>query len=602
MDVLRQHLDDILDSVVLITGTERQSFGTGFAIHSECGATWILTCAHVLRDVSEATDDIRKADDVWVENQPAEVLACGQPQEADLAVLKVKGLAIPPLKLDLAVKKEMHCRIAGFAELAGKLKRAESLASTLGSRVIMKDPAGPRVKAWQLRINDKNLLKDGYSGSPVVCIDTGAVVAVTSHSEDKGECGYAISLINLKDVWSELPSQLLRSPALASGFLVEQQREFLDELFRNPPVSLEQLYTWCRKAMPPDLPCELAADSGSLDLLDWLEGKRQLSGGLVPLLFVLRKLLPRVVDPKDRSRLQQCINKIGRHFDVSEAPRPVDAAPPKAEGSPALMLEIWPEAPPGKRCNVQAWLIHSGGLPVEVYTRDQDDALNVADEEGLIALVEDLYGILSKRLSREKIDEKTVILEFVLPREFLGWAVEQWTDGFGDPVGIRFPVVVRSRERLRDPKWQLGWETYWDCLSGHGKKGLCDSFWWFDESQWRDVRDKVPQGSCIGLCFVPDLLAPRRRNAVLYLLHHGAAVILWPRLEAMAWTQQFQTSAGARTVGDLPEVVRELRYKLWRERKEIAPCYNLTLLWDDPSRRIPDEARSDDEFLQGPTE
>jgi hypothetical protein len=101
---------------------------------------------------------------------------------------------------------------------------------------------------------------------------------------------------------------------------------------------------------------------------------------------------------------------------------------------------------------------------------------------------------------------------------------------------------------------------------------------------------------------VPDLLAPPRQNAVLYLLHHGTPVALWPRREAglAELVQQLQTFAAGNPLKDLPDIICHMRYKLWADNQEQDPGYNLTLLWDDPTRRLPEGPQNDDEFFQAP--
>jgi formylglycine-generating enzyme required for sulfatase activity len=195
--------EEILKSVVLITVTGSKTFGTGFAIRSERGETWIVTCAHVVKDVSEASN-------IRVRGKPVvEFLARGEPEEVDLAVLKVQGLTIPPLKLGLAGEKDMACSIVGYAELVGKQKRALSLQGKLDNPVVLEASGGPPVTGWKLRIEGETPLKGGYSGSPVICTATGTVVAVATYEEDQGKSGYAISPKHLKDVWPDMPLGLL---------------------------------------------------------------------------------------------------------------------------------------------------------------------------------------------------------------------------------------------------------------------------------------------------------------------------------------------------------------------------------------------------------
>jgi hypothetical protein len=183
----------------------------------------------------------------------------------------------------------------------------------------------------------------------------------------------------------------------------------------------------------------------------------------------------------------------------------------------------------------------------------------------------------------------------------LSQSVEQWTDEFDDPLGTVFPVVVRPRERLRDRKLQLGWQNCWDTLLSNWEKTFPDSLWWFERSQRRQIRGKLQEGVCIALRFVPDLHAPLQQNAVLYLLHNGVSVALWPRQDEglTDFADGLQAFLQHKPLKDLPQIIRALRYQLWAEQKESAPCYHLTLLWDDPRRHIPLPVE-DDEFLQPP--
>lgn len=149
---MAQALDEILDSVVLITGTAGKKFGTGFAIQSKHNETYILTCAHVVEDVGGD-------DNVEVESKPAEVVACGSSKAVDLAVLKIQDLDIPALKLELTAGEDIaDINVVGFAKLAGDSKRAEVLEGRLGSPVVLKASEESRVKAWRLWIEGKTLL------------------------------------------------------------------------------------------------------------------------------------------------------------------------------------------------------------------------------------------------------------------------------------------------------------------------------------------------------------------------------------------------------------------------------------------------------------
>ncbi|OEU77893.1 MAG: hypothetical protein BA865_08425 [Desulfobacterales bacterium S5133MH4] len=216
--------NDIIKSVVQITGNTGK-FGTGFVFASENGEIWILTCAHVVRDVGGRINVRIK--DQRVMDKPIEVLACGEKHEADLAVLKTtekEGEHIPVLKLGLGGNEDLPVCICGFAFLYGEFHKAEPLKGTAKKIVVLQEDGGPLITAWKLLMNSNNLLEEGYSGSPVVSVATQTVFAIASISEYKGERGYAVSLAHLQDVWSAMPQELLGLQQVAAAHPQREQR------------------------------------------------------------------------------------------------------------------------------------------------------------------------------------------------------------------------------------------------------------------------------------------------------------------------------------------------------------------------------------------
>jgi hypothetical protein len=581
--------DDILDSLVLITESSGKRFGTGFAVRCEQGATWVVTCAHVIDKLKKMSD--KTSDVLRVRGRSAQLVACASPEEADLAVIKVEGIEIPVLRLGFGQARGKPCLIAGYAKFAGERRRAEPLDATLGYPVVIEASDGTRVKAWKLWIKGQTPLEVGYSGSPVIDA-TGAVFAVASDNTYQGERGYAVSLAHLRSVWPDLPPGLLPEEPPARAWLDREEHEFLETLFAKSPVP--DLRRWCHQAMPPDLPHEIPANANALDLLEWLMERGQQR---VPLLEVLRKLAPKIAEAQARTRLEQIIQRTEAHFGVIKgpaAPKPTMAVPQEA----ALLLEIWPPMPSENRCHVQGWLFRSTDLVQKVYVREKAQALRLNDPEDLKDLVEDLHGIFVER----GVSEDRVIIEFILPTPLLSQAVEQWTDRVGVPLGIDFPVVVRARERLRNSRLQLHWPGCWQTLCARHSQTFPDGLWWFEDSVWRQVPRKLQEGVCIALHFVPNVLAPPTQNALLYLLHRGAPVALWPRQsQGLAdFERALNTFLQGKAHDNLPQVIRNVRRELWEAQQENAACYHLTLLWDDPTRRMPGQPEHDEELYQAP--
>jgi len=427
----------------------------------------------------------------------------------------------------------------------------------------------------------------------------------------------------------------------------------LEDLFQTLPISDEQLRAWCHQAMPKGKPHEISTDANRLDLLEWLMDRGPLASGQLPLLTVMRHVfaqkkiaalqsnwerlsqklavlekqwidetraeekfrLQSLIDEtqSERDRIEQqllkraetltesdpneqrLLEQTARHFGIRADQTQPEPTPAKAEETPTLLLHIWRPSP-DKRCHVQGWLFYSAELNPQVYTRDADRALNLTDEQELVDLLEELR----KELARRGI-YKHLPIEFILSMELLSQPVEQWLDEDSDPLGIQAPVVVRSRDRLLDPAWQRGWQERWDRLLAQRDQRLQDRLWCFEADQREQVPIKLEEGWCIALCFIPDWQASR--HVVRYLLRNGAPVVFWPHQEGGLDTAA-QQRLGERLAGnlkDLPEITRQMRLQLWGQKQKTDPCFHLTLLWDDPTRRPPLKPESDDEFLPGLT-
>src|SRR5215470_8289674 len=102
---------DWLDSVVLVTSSDPQidKFGTAFLVHQDDQTAFVVTCAHVVRDVG-GQESARIAD------ASVTVVALGtEHDDIDLAVLQVTGLrGKRPLPLSNAGEKDRHFIIPGY--------------------------------------------------------------------------------------------------------------------------------------------------------------------------------------------------------------------------------------------------------------------------------------------------------------------------------------------------------------------------------------------------------------------------------------------------------------------------------------------------------
>jgi len=205
-------MKDLEESVVLITSADpkkKDVIGTGFVIYREAQTSYVLTCAHVVKDVGGENN-------VLIYRQAARVIASSDVNDFDLAVLAVEHKSLlerPILRLDFSGGEGKGCKVktAGYYLYSSEKKRSlASIEGVLGRQKFREDPdTGDRAKAWEIHINQGQLQK-GYSGSPVVNLSNGKVTGVVTNmgSENSGEVGEIISIEALEIVCPELVQKI----------------------------------------------------------------------------------------------------------------------------------------------------------------------------------------------------------------------------------------------------------------------------------------------------------------------------------------------------------------------------------------------------------
>ena len=185
------------NSIVNIESVSNNSFGTGFVIHSDERGVYILTCAHVVDDVETPV----------VENVLAKVVAKGS--FVDMAVLYVSKLHLEALSLQTEDCENLDVEVIGFSSFNQNLTQKKHINATLYKELIelhsKEDDLFYTVR--KIKAKDGFNFDRGNSGSPVICRDSGNVIAMISNKEGS-DIGYAINIANVKEVWKDIPSEL----------------------------------------------------------------------------------------------------------------------------------------------------------------------------------------------------------------------------------------------------------------------------------------------------------------------------------------------------------------------------------------------------------
>lgn len=254
------------DSVFLISSKEvgNENFGSAFAIYKSKASVYLLTCAHVVKDVGGP-------EQVKVDDYKVKVLFQSSLSDTtdDLAIIQIEGISDVPV-LPLADCGEMGLPFCIFGwylydRRNGDFK-SEVITGILGKpgRSKIKEQIGS-TKTWDLKLDDGNLLQHGFSGAPVIDRDKRVVIGVVRYLEGKGEKGRAITVGVFTKVWQEVSSSsLVRQEVynlekikgklqIIFGERKEEFVSFCQESFDFKPteiaysVAVEMLITYCHE-------------------------------------------------------------------------------------------------------------------------------------------------------------------------------------------------------------------------------------------------------------------------------------------------------------------------------------------------------------------
>ena len=209
----------------------------------------------------------------------------------------------------------------------------------------------------------------------------------------------------------------------------------------------------------------------------------------------------------------------------------------------------------------------------------------------------DIVELLPKYII-ETIDElpnpgALLVIEFFLPRHLMTSDVDHWKLKGGDEVGVAYPVVVRSLERLQNLETWEKWHSRWDSANLNKCAHEISHAWDtpFDANTWRRLRIKLDEYACVALPFVPPNETLIDEDLIEVMIRAGAAIALWTRGDEDGSTfdvvyDEMQRILNRTPLGTLPEKVWERRKQAWAESTQTV-WRRVTLLWDDPTRKPP---------------
>ena len=551
--------------------------GSAFPISAGPEGVWYVTCAHVIKSWEE---DVAK---VSVSGIQAMEVIDGAKRGLDLAMIRLDAAIIEPLRLWPVSKPPQYCHIPGCYHPATDIKsflREPRDAHVNGLRTdVISEDGTCEMEGWALEIQGEANLVGGYSGSPVVCAETGWVFAVAVMKTEGGKGGIAISIASIQDLLPDKLKWLLSVKGDA------EFDELVVKLFTRlqDRVTLQDIRRVCQQSSPPGFPLDWLWGNTILDYCCRLLDRTPFEANNRRPLYDVLALLESKADDSEKQEIQQAMRQLEQrhpglvvtHLPQGEPPVPVQ---------PALIEIIFD--PRGSE-EQKGYAVHSywrtpgGEHTLPGPSREDREGgrleLGSADPHGsLPAQVRNYAFELMAALDEWDPDAQSeIVFLFRLPGELLLYPVENWPKSrLLKSLGREHPVVVAARERPIRPC-----SEWWNRLNMDASLEVwnCNHAAWPEDEEGENGFIRSIKQSAI-----PVIMKVPAFGLLEGLIGEGVGIALWPRDQEAetGLVEMLQHNFKHQPLANLRFALRNLR-KNPGEHDGIVR--HLTLLWDDPS-------------------
>lgn len=264
------------------------------------------------------------------------------------------------------------------------------------------------------------------------------------------------------------------------------------------------------------------------------------------------------------------------------------ATEPMLPPAPAcLVIQIQPKPIEPDAYLLSHWLQHRRGHWQP--ERGPDTEVGAADLEravdGLVGEAEEVWSSACGEPS----------IEVVLPVDMMDRAVEWWSaEADAVPLGVEYPLVLRSLERMQEKRWHRPWRNKWESL----RKGTFQTHWAPDGSdadtlqRWNIALRSRPELASVALPAPPGQAQvgglPATIWALRMALRAGAPVVMWTRRHRPV--AEFRHAVETLLDGALAELPQRLRALRRTAAESVAvletTVRHLAVIYDDPNRPI----------------
>lgn len=393
--------------------------------------------------------------------------------------------------------------------------------------------------------------------------------------------GGSDSMLKLQDAVTELLPEPLLEP------LERQELHSLILTVTRAGLNSATLPVLYRQAVGPIGPVMDA--TGPVDVIMQLEEAAVRADGVPPLLVFVRDLAEHV-SGQNAVALRYWVDRFAQRLGLDSAgllslssytPKPVWSTE-----TAYLVIECVPDGADSGRYLTSAWLQFDGEPGIALYCEDVPQPLT-----RLPRLLESFLAD-DQRVVNRHTPELTI--EFVLPRRLLNVAFDQLKisiDGVERRLGIEYPVVIRSHDRLRRQALHHHWRRKWQQLQ---EDSVGATICWVtrprefaDERLYAMLLERST--ACLAMTFPPWGGDPDLVDELWVGLQAGAPVAIWCR--DVQDGDRFGAGLRALLDGDLlalPQRVLDLRRQAMKERRTGAEDSHLgllvTLVFDDADR------------------
>ncbi len=324
------------------------------------------------------------------------------------------------------------------------------------------------------------------------------------------------------------------------------------------------------------------------NLLEYLAKMGSIGDNYIPIFYFLIRLLPYADESQFKFRLEEWIREVAKKFELTGAQIDelfdFDKSQKNLNNRIHLLIELEPEIDDfDENFIVHAWCVNSQEKITNI-SLDDDQTFEL---QNMPLLLGNLFQSINNDLI---VANNELTIEFFLPFHLLCHSVEHWvvinSDQNNTPIGVRYPVVVRSRDRLQKSGFWPSWKAFWD--NRFYNESPDSSVVWMEKEQPRTIFSKFDQTDalCLVMTFPHKEINPKT-SMLVEAIKLGAPIALWARQidKTDNIEEELKNLISENSLAGLPERIRKKRVEKWEVEEEHKAGYNLSLLWDDPNKQ-----------------